>query len=119
TGSMGGPPAACASGRICNGCGSCSDRWNRLWSERNALLRVARRRTLNEDEAQDAVSEALLRGWQAADLSDEHLGAWLTRVTINLCHDIARDRARADRRIAYAVRHDMADASPEQRVIDL
>lgn len=94
-------------------------RWSLAWAQRDHLLRVARRRTLCEDEAQDAVSEAMVRAMQADQLDETRIAAWLTTVTVNLCADIARDRARWHTRAAkYAVIHGGTEPSPEQRILD-
>ncbi|WP_052411503.1 RNA polymerase sigma factor [Streptomyces sp. NRRL S-118] len=63
------------------------DRWQRAWSHREQLLKVARRRSMSPEDAEDAVHEAMLRAAERPDLDDERLGAWLTTVTIRLCVD--------------------------------
>ncbi|MGW1801855.1 sigma-70 family RNA polymerase sigma factor [Streptomyces sp. NPDC001984] len=63
------------------------DRWQRMWSHREQLLKVARRRSMSPEDAEDAVHEAMLRAAERPDLDDERLGAWLTTVTIRLCVD--------------------------------
>ncbi|MGW1023671.1 sigma-70 family RNA polymerase sigma factor [Streptomyces sp. NPDC002577] len=63
------------------------DRWQRMWSHREQLLKVARRRSLSPEDAEDAVHEAMLRAAERPDLDDERLGAWLTTVTMRLCID--------------------------------
>ncbi|MEU6879133.1 sigma-70 family RNA polymerase sigma factor [Streptomyces sp. NPDC046712] len=62
-------------------------RWQRMWSHREQLLKVARRRSMSAEDAEDAVQEAMLRGAQNAHLDDARLGAWLTTVTMRLCVD--------------------------------
>ncbi|WP_418955729.1 RNA polymerase sigma factor [Streptomyces tritici] len=62
-------------------------RWHRMWSQREQLLKVARRRSLSEQDAEDAVHEAMLRAAQHTHLDDSRLGAWLTTVTMRLCVD--------------------------------
>ncbi|MFD5324858.1 sigma-70 family RNA polymerase sigma factor [Streptomyces sp. NPDC127092] len=62
-------------------------RWQRMWSHREQLLKVARRRSMSAEDAEDAVQEAMLRAAQHAHLDDERLGAWLTTVTMRLCVD--------------------------------
>lgn len=63
--------------------------WQHLWSHREQLLKVARRRSLSTEDAEDAVQEAMLRAAENPhlDLDDPRLGAWLTTVTMRLCVD--------------------------------
>ncbi|MEV3992553.1 sigma-70 family RNA polymerase sigma factor [Streptomyces sp. NPDC049837] len=63
------------------------DRWQRAWSHREQLLKVARRRSVSLEDAEDAVHEAMLRAAEQPHLDDERLGAWLTTVTMRLCVD--------------------------------
>ncbi|WP_367323641.1 sigma-70 family RNA polymerase sigma factor [Streptomyces sp. HUAS ZL42] len=63
------------------------DRWRRMWSHREQLLKVARRRSMSLEDAEDAVHEAMLRAAERPDLDDDRLGAWLTTVTMRLCVD--------------------------------
>jgi RNA polymerase sigma factor (sigma-70 family) len=63
------------------------ERWQRMWSHREQLLRVARRRSMSREDAEDAVHEAMLRAAERPDLDDERLAAWLTTVTMRLCVD--------------------------------
>ena len=63
------------------------DRWQHMWSHREHLLKVARRRSMSLEDAEDAVHEAMLRAAERPDLDDERLGAWLTTVTMRLCVD--------------------------------
>lgn len=70
------------------------DRWQRMWSHREELLRVARRRSMSREDAEDAVHEAMLRAAERPDLDDERLAAWLTTVTMRLCVDRYRQVSR-------------------------
>ncbi|MFF4016436.1 sigma-70 family RNA polymerase sigma factor [Streptomyces sp. NPDC001843] len=63
------------------------ERWQRMWSHREHLLKVARRRSMSQEDAEDAVHEAMLRAAERPDLDDERLAAWLTTVTMRLCVD--------------------------------
>ncbi|WP_405652407.1 sigma-70 family RNA polymerase sigma factor [Streptomyces sp. NBC_00019] len=63
------------------------DRWQRMWRHREQLLKVARRRSMSTEDAEDAVHEAMLRAAERPDLDDERLAAWLTTVTMRLCVD--------------------------------
>ncbi|MER5575681.1 RNA polymerase sigma factor [Streptomyces massasporeus] len=63
------------------------ERWRRMWSHREHLLKVARRRSMSPEDAEDAVHEAMLRAAERPDLDEERLAAWLTTVTMRLCVD--------------------------------
>lgn len=63
------------------------ERWQHAWSHREQLLKVARRRSMSVEDAEDAVHEAMLRAAENPHLDDERLGAWLTTVTMRLCVD--------------------------------
>ncbi|MES4891745.1 sigma-70 family RNA polymerase sigma factor [Streptomyces sp. NPDC096012] len=63
------------------------ERWQRMWSHREQLLKVARRRSMSQEDAEDAVHEAMLRAAERPGLDDERLAAWLTTVTMRLCVD--------------------------------
>jgi len=58
------------------------------------VLRIALRLLNNPHDAQDAAQEVFLRLYQHLGSLDETRGyeAWLYRVTVNVCHDIARSR---------------------------
>ena len=62
----------------------------------DTLYRVAMAQLSSHADAQDAVQEAFIRLMTRAPyfFSSEHEKAWLLRVTVNLCHDIARKKAR-------------------------
>lgn len=62
-------------------------RWQYMWSHREQLLKVARRRSMSAEDAEDAVQEAMLRAAENPHLDDARLGAWLTTVTMRLCVD--------------------------------
>lgn len=99
-------------------CEATPARWSLAWQHRDRLMRIARRRTTNEHEAEDVVSEVLLRSVQALPLDDEALARWLTAVTINVCADVARDRRRSGKRALYSVRQLLPEPSPEQQILD-
>ncbi|MEU6181038.1 sigma-70 family RNA polymerase sigma factor [Streptomyces coeruleorubidus] len=63
------------------------ERWRRMWGHREHLLKVARRRSMSPEDAEDAVHEAMLRAAERPDLDEERLAAWLTTVTMRLCVD--------------------------------
>jgi RNA polymerase sigma-70 factor (ECF subfamily) len=70
----------------------------------------------NRSDAEDAVGDALLRGWQAADSlrSEADFRPWLDRILVNLCRDRLRRRARV-RFIALEVAHDRPGTGDEFR----
>ncbi|MGR4853522.1 sigma-70 family RNA polymerase sigma factor [Streptomyces sp. LARHCF252] len=70
------------------------ERWRRMWSHREHLLKVARRRSMSPEDAEDAVHEAMLRAAERPDLDEERLAAWLTTVTMRLCVDRYRQMNR-------------------------
>ncbi|MFE5187621.1 sigma-70 family RNA polymerase sigma factor [Streptomyces sp. NPDC056628] len=70
------------------------ERWQHMWSHREQLLKVARRRSMSQEDAEDAVHEAMLRAAERPELDDERLGAWLTTVTMRLCVDRHRQVSR-------------------------
>jgi RNA polymerase sigma-70 factor (ECF subfamily) len=61
------------------------------------VLRVALRLLNNPQDAQDAVQEVFLRLYKHLGDLDETRGyePWLYRVTVNVCHDMARGRRRS------------------------
>ena len=75
------------------------------------VLRVALRLLNHPQDAQDAAQEAFLRLYQHFGRLDEERGyeAWLFRVTVNVCRDIARKRRRS---IALAEVPDPAAPEP-------
>jgi DNA-directed RNA polymerase specialized sigma24 family protein len=72
-------------------------RWAAVTAQRERLLRIARARTLNEQDAEDCVQEAMLRCVEFAGLDEVRLEAFLTTVTIRLCADTHRVRRQRDR----------------------
>lgn len=56
------------------------------------LYRVALHNCAQAQDAEDAVQDTFIKLWQRAEPfeSDEHLKAWLLRVTINRTHDLTR-----------------------------
>jgi RNA polymerase sigma factor (sigma-70 family) len=73
---------------------------------------------MSVQEAEDVVSEVLLRAAERSVLEDEALARWLTAVTINVCADLARERAQSNKRAVYSVRQLLPEPSPEQLVVD-
>jgi RNA polymerase sigma factor (sigma-70 family) len=95
-----------------------SRRWSLVWSQRARLLRIARRRTASDHDAEDVVAEALLRAMESPEIDDERLPAWLTTVTVRLCIDVQRERAR-EHRLWSRTGAPGTSASCEERVCEL
>jgi len=70
-----------------------ADIWTAMEAHRAALTAIARRRLPSAADAEDAVQEAFVRAAARSDeLRHETLGAWLTRVVVNICNDFHRRR---------------------------
>ncbi|ATW49008.1 RNA polymerase sigma factor [Streptomyces peucetius] len=95
-----------------------ADRWQRVLSHRESLLKVARRRSMNVDDAEDAVHEAMVRAAENANVDDARLGAWLTSVTIRLCVDRYRQINREADVHARSARAAAGPATVEEAVCD-
>jgi RNA polymerase sigma factor (sigma-70 family) len=93
-------------------------RWELAWSHRPLLLAMARSR-VGWHEAEDVVSEALLRSQRAEDVSDAALRSWLVTTTMRLCADVHRSSARDVRRgQRMSGRLSIAEPGPEDDVVD-
>lgn len=88
------------------------------WSERDRLLAIARHRVASTAEAEDVVSEAMTRALECPDVDAARVAAWLTAVTIRLCIDHVRDRARAPKRWLYSMQTYPGTNEFEADVID-
>lgn len=98
---------------------ACSaDRWQRVWSHRERLLKVARRRSVNVEDAEDAVHEAMVRATERGDVDDARLGAWLTLVTARLCIDRFRQVGREADAHTRSVRATPVHSTVEETVCD-
>lgn len=97
-----------------------ADQWQQIWSHREDLLKVARRRSLCPQDAEDAVHEAMARAAERPHLDPVRLGAWLTSVTVRLCVDqhrrLSRDAALSHRVGTVLVGH--AAVPHEEMVCD-
>lgn len=99
--------------------GGCpSVRWQRIWSHREQLLKVARRRSASVEDAEDAVHEAMVRAAERANVDDDRLGAWLTSVTVRLCVDRFRQVNREARAHTRWVRTFPGEVTVEEAVCD-
>jgi RNA polymerase sigma-70 factor (ECF subfamily) len=86
-----------------------------------ARLDTAARLILRDPElARDAVQEATLRAWSnLRGLSDPaKFGAWLHRLTVNSCLDIARKRRGRSFEVELTPLHDAPAPDPTTRVAD-
>lgn len=88
------------------------------WRQRDQLARLAQRRTSSWFDAEDTAQEAIVRALEAPELDCEQLPGWLTRVAINLCTDLARDRGRQHKRIRYQVLQEAAEPDLESIVVE-
>ena len=60
-----------------------------------ALYKIAMGMLRQEADARDAVQQALLKGWEKKEAAREGMFRWyLTRILINECHNIQRQRMR-------------------------
>ena len=75
------------------------DVWPQLAAHRERLLRIARRRCASREDAEDVVSEALLRCATFRDLDAARLEAFVTAVTVRLCTDLYRKNERRARAV--------------------
>jgi len=93
-------------------------RWELAWSHRPLLLSMARSR-VGWHEAEDIVSEALLRSRRAEGVPDAALRSWLVTTTLNLCADAHRASARdARRRQRLGAQFQVAAPGPEDDIAD-
>lgn len=93
-------------------------RWAAVYAHRERLLRVARARLADANDAEDCVQEAMLRCVEFTDLDEERLGQFLTSVTVRLCADVHRGRARGDRLRTRLTSYLATEPGPEEDVCD-
>ncbi|HVV30112.1 MAG TPA: sigma-70 family RNA polymerase sigma factor [Mycobacteriales bacterium] len=93
-------------------------RWQAAWDQRPLLLSMARSR-VGWHEAEDVVSEALLRLQKAPDVPPAAVRSWLVTTTLRLCTDVHRAAARDQRRRQQlAGRASLSVPGPEEEVTD-
>ena len=71
------------------------DAFDRLMrAQLNKMYRVAISMLQNEEDAADAIQETVLKCWQKIGQlrNNEYFETWLTRILINQCNDILRNR---------------------------
>jgi RNA polymerase sigma factor (sigma-70 family) len=73
------------------------DRWEAAWEHRSLLLALARQRVRPAD-AEDVVSEAMIRAATADGIRSDALRPWLVTTTLRLCADDYRRESRDRRR---------------------
>lgn len=92
------------------------------------LLASARRRLGSVSDAEDAVQETLLRAFRGLDrfgtTGDWRLGAWLTRILVNVCADAGTRRQAVDRLqgklagVGAGAERDVADLASDPVALD-
>ena len=71
------------------------DAFDRLMqTQLSKMYRIAISMLQNEEDAADAIQETVLKCWQKIGQlrEDKYFETWLTRILINQCNDILRDR---------------------------
>lgn len=94
-------------------------RWDLVLPHEQRLRRIAARRLASRDEVDDVVQEAMLRAVTFERLDPDYAGQFLTSVTIRLCADVQRDRAR---QLRVGVRDALSTVDPHdphEAVLDL
>lgn len=93
-------------------------RWAVVSSHRQRLLALARSRVPNEADAEDCAHEAMVRAMEFAGLDEERLAQFLTSVTLRLCADQHRGRARRTRAGSRLALRETTEPGPEEAVCD-
>ena len=67
-----------------------------LWAQRMSLLRLALSIVRNPQDAEDAVSTAIVKAYQKADMlqNADKLRPWMMTITARCCYDLLRRRKR-------------------------
>ena len=68
----------------------------RAWDLRQSMMRVAMSILHHSEDAQDALSEAILRACRNSSTlrEEQYFKTWLMRILVRCCYDILRDRKR-------------------------
>ncbi|MGV9674144.1 RNA polymerase sigma factor [Nocardia sp. NPDC003482] len=90
-------------------------RWILLAAHRGRLVEIARVRLPSLADAEDCVSEAMIKAFAYEALDLDRVGGFLTTVVIRLCVDYHR-RAERTERLLTRLRESEAIAGPEQSV---
>ena len=90
----------------------------RVMAMRDQLWHVGRAMLWNDEDAADAVQEAMLLAWKKRrTLRDEDkFEAWFMRLFINRCRDMQRGQIRRRVAMQNAVRHDEAASTEDSGV---
>jgi len=91
-----------------------------------ALLRICFVQLQDHALAEDALQETFIKAWKAMPKYERrpilHEKAWLTRIALNICHDVQRSRWMRSAKVAIAL-EDLPQASaavmPEDRALFL
>ena len=67
-----------------------------MQSHMQAMYKTARAMLKNDEDAADAISDTILACWEKMEQlkKPEFFKTWMTRILINQCHDILRQRKR-------------------------
>jgi RNA polymerase sigma factor (sigma-70 family) len=93
-------------------------RWVAVYAHRDRLMRLARSRVGDPHDAEDCVSEAMLRCVEFEALDETRLGPFLTTVTLRVCADLHRRNARGDRLSRRLAAYTSVEPGPEEAVCD-
>lgn len=94
------------------------ERWIAVYAHRDRLLRLARARVGDPHDAEDCVSEAMLRCVEFEALDEERLGQFLTTVTVRLCADVHRRNVRGDKLSRKLAGYASVEPGPEEAICD-
>jgi RNA polymerase sigma factor (sigma-70 family) len=70
------------------------NRWELIWSHRDELLEIARASSSSDEEAEDAVQEAMIRAVENQGVEYGRVRSWLRLATVRACADRHRQVAR-------------------------
>lgn len=91
--------------------------WPLVAAHRDRLLRIALRRCPTREDAEDVVSEALIRAATFEDLDESRLEQFLTAVTVRLCADLHRESARRGRAYVKLAGDPVTEDGPEESLV--
>ena len=92
-------------------------RWSLIAAHRERLMRIALRRCATREDAEDIVSEAMVRAATFEDLDESRLEQFLTTVTIRLCADLHRESARRGRAFVKLAGDPQVEDGPEEYLV--
>ena len=94
-----------------------TDHWSDIAAHRERLLRIARRRCATREDAEDIVSEAMLRCATFEGLDNARIEQFLTAVTVRLCADAFRKSERCGRALVKLVSDPDVTPGPEDELL--